>query len=286
MTPLKHFDCISDIHIDHHVKEITKPKVRSFIKKFLLPTDDDFLTKRPLLVLAGDIIERETSARVIFEVFKEFYSEVIYVYGNHECYCYNKEIPNTELKLSVIRNAAVEAHVYMLEGETIELYGRTFGGGSAWYDFSYGYKFNNTYEDMYDLWLAYMSDGTLIADYFYTMAYSSKMYTALDFKAFRDKRLNEIKSIPKVDVMVTHISPIVPDSIPKEYQNETTGFYFYDGLEDIKRISPKVWVFGHTHNSYEFTHENTDFICNPCGYPSERSKYNLHTRIKTVTIKD
>lgn len=280
------FDCISDVHIDHHVKEVTHNKVRSFIKTYLLPTSKDFLTKSPVLVLAGDIIERETSAKVIFEVFKEFYEEVIYVYGNHECYCYSKEVPNTELKLSIIRNAAVEAGVYMLEGETINIQGTTFGGGSAWYDFSYGYKFNNDFDSMYDLWQGYMSDARLIADYFYTIAYSSKLYPVLDFKAFRDKRLNEIKQIENADVIVTHVSPVVPESIPKEFQNETTGFYFYDGAEDVKRINPKVWVFGHTHSTYDFMYENTRFICNPCGYPSERSKKNLTTRIKTVLIKE
>lgn len=281
-------DYISDLHIDHHISDTDNyNKVKNFISTYVLPLD--FKDKRPILVLAGDIFDRHTSALYVFKAFKEFYDDIVYVYGNHECYVYDKTQDSTEEKLHCIRNAANEAGIHMLEGTTVDINGVTFGGSSAWYDFSYGYKYGEDYGTMYNLWKSYMSDSHLIADYMAApLAYSRNRHNILDCKRFMDDRLDQVRNIPEnIDVMVTHISPSVPPTLPDKYKDATTGFYFFDGEQEVERINPKLWIFGHTHNEYNYKVHNTTLVCNPFGYQSERGKRlnKLDTRISTYTIE-
>lgn len=281
-------DYLSDLHIDHHLGDASNyTKVHNFIATYVLPLE--FTTKRPILVLAGDIFDKSTSAFNVFKAFKEFYEEVIYVYGNHECYVYDKNMVSTEEKLGYIREAATANGIHMLEGTSITLNGISFGGGSAWYDFSYGYKYGEDFGSMYNLWKSYMSDSHLVADYMIApIAYARSRTNVLDFERFLGDRMQQVRNIPEnTDVVVTHISPSVPPTLPDEYKNETTGFYFFDGEKEIERINPKVWIFGHTHNVYNFKVNNTTLLCNPFGYQGERGKRlnKLDTRISTYTIE-
>lgn len=283
LNTLKEIDVISDTHLDHHLKDCTLRKVKSYIKNYLLPNDFDLSTKRPVICLAGDIFDKHESAENVFSAFKCFYEEVIYVYGNHECYVYSKRLLNTEDKLNHIRQMAKDTGVYMLEGTTIDIQGVTFGGSSAWYDFSYGVQHGQSFSSMLEYWKHYMSDAKLIYDSYVlqpTYTYTNRV-TSLDFKRFMLKRLDEVKRLPEsVDVMVTHIGPKVPEALPLKYQEASTGFYFFDGEEELIRIQPKVWLFGHTHNNYDEVFYKTRLVCNPYGYPSE----GLRNRVNTISL--
>jgi len=84
------------------------------------------------------------------------------------------------------------------------------------------------------------------------------------------------KIIYNCDVFVSHIGPIVPKTLKLEYQNPTTGFYYFDGrkyLENPK--APKLWIFGHSHDSYYFKYDNTTLICNPLGYKHEKMNHEI-----------
>jgi predicted phosphodiesterase len=277
---LTEIDIISDTHFDHHVKEVTFNKAKNFIKNYMLPKGFDLKEKREVICLAGDIFDKHESAGNVFRAFKAFYKEVIYVYGNHECYVYSKHTQSTEEKLDAIREAAKEYGVHMLEGDIVTIKGVTFGGSSAWYDFTYGYRYGETYKSMYEMFNNYMSDSYMVADYFSYPPYHGRRRSVLDFEAFRDKRLAEVKRIPEnVDVMLTHIGPVVPQAIPSKYKEASTGFYFFDGEEEVIRIQPKVWLFGHTHQVYDEVLYKTRLICNPYSYPSEKNN-----RIMTISL--
>lgn len=275
---------ISDVHIDHHLKDCTPRKVKSYIKNYLLPRWFDMSQKGDVICLAGDIFDKHESAFNVFSAFKSFYKEVMYVYGNHECYVYSKKLMHTEDKLNHIRQAAKDTGVHMLEGTTVNVHGVTFGGSSAWYDFSYGIqKHGHSFNSMLEYWKDYMSDATLVYDSYVlqpTYPYTKRI-PSLDFKSFMLKRLDEVKRLNEsVDIMLTHIGPKVPEALPLKYKEANTGFYFFDGEDDIVRIQPKVWIFGHTHQTYDEVFYKTRLLCNPYGYPSER----LGNRIKAVEI--
>lgn len=278
---LKEIDVISDIHFNHHIKDVTLQKAKNFIKNYLMPTDYDPKVKRPVICLAGDIFDKHESCDNIFKAFKMFYEEVVYVYGNHECYVYSKNIQSTEEKLDYIRRSAKTNGIHMLEGDICTIQGVTFGGSSAWYDFTYGYKYNETNKSMYQMFLNYMSDSVLVADYFTYPNYWGKRQPVLNFNAFLEKRLQEVKRIPEsVDVMLTHVGPCVPKSLVEKYKEPSTGFYFFNGEEEVIRIQPKIWLYGHTHQTYDEVFYKTRLVCNPFGYPSEKPQ-----RIKTIQLE-
>lgn len=281
LTTLTEIDVISDIHFDHHLKDCTLQKAKNFIKNYLIPKGADKNTKREVILLAGDIFDKHESAGNVFRAFKSFYNEVIYVYGNHECYVYSKHLQSTEEKLDAIRASAKEQEVHMLEGDIVTIKGITFGGSSAWYDFTYGYRYGETYKSMYEMFNNYMSDSYLVADYFTYPPYYGKRRSILDFPKFRDSRLDEVKRIPEnVDVMLTHIGPVVPQALLPKYKEASTGFYFFDGESEVIRIQPKIWLYGHTHQQYDEVFYKTRMMCNPFGYPNEK----VGTRIRTIPL--
>lgn len=286
MTKMLKIDYLSDLHIDHQIKNITKPKVEKYIDTYVKPKDGD------VLVLAGDIVEHTDSLGFVLEAFKRYYKDIIYVHGNHECYNYKYKYLSSEDKLDELI-ATCKAHdVHYLDGGVVEIKGVKFGGGPAWYDFSYGIKLGNTYKDMLSYWKEYMSDGDLIGDHFMTPPYGRSKEAILDFKRFSEDRINRVKALSEsVDVMVTHIGPDVPDNLPASYNNAATGFYYFEGSKEINaEIAPELWVFGHTHIHYDYTRNNTRLVCNPFGYPNEmKGKVRGVKRIefvKTTEVKD
>jgi predicted phosphodiesterase len=99
------------------------------------------------------------------------------------------------------------------------------------------------------------------------------------FKYF-ESEYDKLTKLPKVDIMVSHYSPIVPiDDMPREYaKSPVSTFYYFDGKSELERIDPDYWIFGHTHDEYDFQCEGTTLLCNPVGYPGE----GLGTQVKTI----
>lgn len=74
-----------------------------------------------------------------------------------------------------------------------------------------------------------------------------------------------------VDVMITHVNP----SIEKEHtstsfrEEDTTGFFTFDGSKYLKDGNMKYWIYGHTHIEAEHIIDGVTCICNTMGYPGE-----------------
>ena len=69
-------------------------------------------------------------------------------------------------------------------------------------------------------------------------------------------------------VIVSHFVPSQHSTHPK-YEGSFLNQYFVCSLDDhIVSINPKLWVHGHTHDSYDYAHPdcNTRVVCNPMGY--------------------
>jgi predicted phosphodiesterase len=58
------------------------------------------------------------------------------------------------------------------------------------------------------------------------------------------------------------------------YQNDTymNGGYASD-LEHMMNPNIKLWLHGHTHTPFDYEVNGTRVVCNPRGYPGERSNY-------------
>jgi len=75
-------------------------------------------------------------------------------------------------------------------------------------------------------------------------------------------------NVKKDDVVITHYLPHY-DCIPKKYiGNANNKFFFNHNCHAVvEENNPKLWVYGHTHESMDFELPNkTRLICNPKGY--------------------
>ncbi len=78
------------------------------------------------------------------------------------------------------------------------------------------------------------------------------------------------------DIVVTHHCPTLRSIHPRFADDVVMNYCFSNDYEKyLKDTKIKCWVFGHTHWKHQYTIGNTNFICNPRGYPGEiREKYN------------
>ena len=71
--------------------------------------------------------------------------------------------------------------------------------------------------------------------------------------------------------------------VPEKYQDdEVNTFYTFDGSKFQETLKPKFWLFGHVHHRQNFLINETNYLSNPYGYPSEQ-KY-LKTMLQKVTL--
>jgi Icc-related predicted phosphoesterase len=83
-------------------------------------------------------------------------------------------------------------------------------------------------------------------------------------------RFLQIKSHRKT-VVVTHHAPSA-SSVPPEHSGDWTSAAYASDLENlIKDFGPAVWVHGHVHERLRYRIGKTTIVCNPRGYPGERS---------------
>jgi len=91
---------------------------------------------------------------------------------------------------------------------------------------------------------------------------------------FIRKNTKKIKSLDYADVIITHIPPI------KIFDNSDLGdnYYFVDYEEEIiKKIKPKIWIFGHIHAKTYKKLKDYELIANPLGYPEENVRFGLES---------
>lgn len=82
------------------------------------------------------------------------------------------------------------------------------------------------------------------------------------------------REITRDCVVVTHFMPSFK-SVAKEYERSAINSFFATDLEYlIEDKRPKLWVHGHTHSAFDYTIGSTRILCNPLGYPAERSLFN------------
>lgn len=74
------------------------------------------------------------------------------------------------------------------------------------------------------------------------------------------------------DIVVTHHLPSNKCVHANYKDSELNRFFVCDITRLIEKNSPKLFISGHTHKSYDFLINSTSMICNPLGYPNENNK--------------
>ena len=248
-----HIQIVSDIHLE-------------FEQDFRIEGTGD------VLVLAGDICiakalnkkERNihnVSYYTFFDHVCERFKNVIYVMGNHEHYkgTLNKTADVLREGLSEYNN------LHLLDNESIDICGTRFIGSTLWANCDItdpvtAYKLQFAMND-YKL-IKYIDNGNyrkLKPEDTYREHKISAMY-------LENALANDIPC-----VVITHHAPSMK-SIHKKYANDKQLNTLYaSDMEYLMTDNVKLWIHGHTHNAFDYTVGNTRVVCNPAGYPFERS---------------
>ncbi|MEN8303739.1 MAG: metallophosphoesterase [Campylobacterota bacterium] len=267
-------DILSDLHVDFYFRSNKPP--REAVEATYSNILTDFETKKvgDVLIVAGDIGHNNEQNISVLKNIKEIfeYKHIIFVLGNHDYYLidihsrsdYNGFSLNRAEEMRQLINDT--EGMCCLDGEVVEIDGVRIGGCDGWYDGEYIRKhFNKKSKEYMDGYVSLLWERTM-ADAHYIFG--------MDWQGYAKKEKNKIEKIYQdVDVMITHINP----SIKKEHTNkiyrdeDTTGYFTFDGSKYLKDGSMKYWVYGHTHIEAEHEIDRVKCICNPMGYPNERN---------------
>lgn len=219
---------LSDIHTEYH-----RDGGESFIAS-MDPTGVD------ILVLAGDIASLETLGEVVEGFLARGYPEIVFVAGNHEFYGHTYEdVWEEQGALSYLE------HFHWLENSTCEIGGQRFLGCTLWFA---NHPLNDLYRNTTDDFLKIRR----LHSWVYTANTESKRFLA--------------ETIQPSDIVITHHMP-TPSAVSSRFHNSTLNRYFYTDLDNlILDTEPKLWLFGHTHDSKDFPMGKTRLVCNPFGY--------------------
>ena len=226
---------ISDVHTELH---------RDGGESFINAIDPDNLD---VLVVAGDFCTTYSCPEALQYLCERFADkEVVYVPGNHEYYRHNWKI--TDDYFAQIANSNPNFH--FLNDSSVTISGQRFIGGTLWFDQGQG-RYKNRLSELG------VSDFSAIQS-FEPEVYSRNRATVLFLE----------KEIRPDDVVVTHHLPH-PGSISPRYAGSPVNQCFLTDMSAlIERVSPKLWLHGHTHSSIDYIAmgSNTRVVCNPFGY--------------------
>lgn len=227
-----------------------------------------------VLVLAGDIcVAREMPNFVpFFETCAKTFPDILYIAGNHEYY--NGRWDST---YEIMReDLAHLPNIHICDGEAVNIQGKPFWAGTMWTDFNNGDHacLLDAKHGMNDYRCIMTKDGIL-----------SPWDTMNEHMAQRcglDVWLNGINghgghSDPCV--VVTHMAPS-KQSIHPRYKDELSNGAYSSDLTQLMNPNVKLWLHGHTHDSFDYMEDGTRVVANPAGYPlgqngeRENSKFN------------
>lgn len=227
----------SDLHLEFFSSVYKQEKFINFLRTSAPEADT--------IVLAGDIIMPVHNIKRIIKIFAALYKHVIFVAGNHEFY--KSSFDSIFRARQIINESVTNAH--WLDCNVVEIDGLHFGGATAWFHDDPLNKILSTQ----------MNDFSLISSFEENVYEQNRKGTEF-FK--RNCRVGAI------DIAISHHAPTYK-SISQEFLlNALNRFYVSPTLEEIfyEQQSPRVWIHGHTHISFDYLLEKTRVICNPYGY--------------------
>ncbi|WP_294264093.1 metallophosphoesterase [uncultured Chryseobacterium sp.] len=198
---------------------------------------------------------------------------VIYVLGNHEYY--KGSYPKT---LHKIKEAARDSNIFVLENDSVDIEGIRYHGATLWTDFSifgdpryYGFVCQNGMNDY----------KQIRRDPSYSKMRSIDIFKIHQFsKLWLKESLENSKDMK--NIVVTNHAPSI-QSVPEHFKEDPLSSAYASDLEGfILEYQPLYWIHGHIHTPKRYTIGETEVICNPHGYISE--KYNSYEKELMVEI--
>jgi predicted phosphodiesterase len=214
-------------------------------------------TDADLVIVAGDIARPDKACAWARRIDKP----VLYVAGNHEHY--QGELQGT---LDELRRLCAGSHVHVLERDAWVFGGVRFLGATLWSDFrlfdddaTCASAMAEAVGRVRDFQRIAIDDGT------------RRTFTPLDSRAlcdgtaaWLDAQLQQPFDGPTV--VVTHHAPS-RRSVHPRFAGSLLNGSFVSNLEHLMGAArARLWIHGHTHDSFDYQVEGTRVLCNPRGY--------------------
>jgi len=209
-----------------------------------------------VIILAGDIHLGGRGLRWVLE--QRLQQHVIYIPGNHEFY--HNAFPSL---IDELRRKSRGTCVHVLENEAVDIDGFHFFGCTLWSDMN---LFGNPE-------MAMAAAARRMNDY--QVIQSSSTFRVLTPEETIDRHRQSVKKLaeffadhrdPEKSIVITHCTPS-EQSIPGRFRGHALTPAFASNLEAfIFKHQPRLWIHGHTHDSFDYRLGKTRIICNPRGY--------------------
>ena len=223
---------------------------------------------RDLLILAGDI-GRHLLAREF--VFRELtLSPVIYVPGNHEYYGLQNRVTVDGLWHAL---AAVHPDLHYLVAEGVEIDSVRFWG-APWYSDLWGLD---------DGWTQ-LEVHRSVNDFHHPFNGLGEWNLSTHVSSHHAQTARLEAQAGEVDVVITHWPP-TRDAMHPKFEGDCLNPYFYNDHEELVRaVGARLWVSGHTHESYDYRIGVTRCVGNPSGYAPEHQDSDLFRPARVVEV--
>lgn len=218
-----------------------------------------------VVILAGDIARpREAVAWA-----SGFSKPVLYVPGNHEFY--GGSIPGAANEL---KQLCTGTNIRVLDNDEVVIDGVRFLGTTLWTDFMLFGTGEERTAAMREA-LIFMRDFSRIrmgeaAQAPFTPAASAALFRIQ--AGWLERKLREAHAGPSV--VITHHAPS-RKSIHPRFAGSLLNACFVSAAErliDAGRV--RLWVHGHTHDSFDYSLNGTRVVCNPRGYAKDGANEN------------
>lgn len=214
-------------------------------------------TDADVVVLAGDIARPDKACAWARQIRKP----TLYVAGNHEFY--GGDLQDTLLQL---RRECAGAGLHLLECDAWVSGGVRFLGTTLWSDFRIVADEN--------LRAAAMAGAPkLVRDFqrIHIDPQRSRLFTPQESQALFDRSAAWLQAQLQLPfngatVVVTHHAPSTRSVHPR-FEGSLINGCFVSDLERLmgaERV--RLWIHGHTHDSFDYTVRGTRVLCNPRGY--------------------
>ncbi|HWZ73652.1 MAG TPA: metallophosphoesterase [Casimicrobiaceae bacterium] len=219
----------------------------------LEPPDND----ADVVILAGDVARPKEAVAWMLGLAKP----VLYVAGNHEFY--GGSVAGT---VAGLKRLCAGTNVRVLDNDEVVFEGVRFLGTTLWTDFMLfgeGDKRAAAVEEA----LKFMRDFSRIRagegdERLFTPADSAALFN-ID-AGWLDRKLAE--PYPGPTVVITHHAPSRESIHPRFADSLLNACFVSDAERLVDGSRARLWVHGHTHDSFDYVLNGTRVVCNPRGY--------------------
>jgi predicted phosphodiesterase len=211
-----------------------------------------------LIVLAGDM---DNGALGIEWAKASFQAPVLYLAGNHEYYDGEFELVQARMR------AASSRKVELLDCTCAVIGSVRFLGCTLWTDYSLAPPSDR---------LAVIEDARKHNPDYQKIRFGARAFSPEDSIALCGRHRGWLSAeltrpFAGKTVAITHFAPH-PRSIAPAFANHRANPAFVVDLDQAMG-PPALWIHGHTHTFFDYRVRGTRVVCNPRGYPGERTGF-------------